>query len=126
MNNRLTPESPDLTGIFCPRVDDPQMIRERYNQYTTDESRLHGSYPERIYFPRMTLEVASALAEIAQRQERLTISGARTGIAGGAAPQDSTNLLCLETLIFEPRLRADENHREWTATVATGMTLEQF
>ncbi len=88
MANRLTPEQPDLEGVTCPKVDDARMIRESYSQYTTDESRLQGTFPQRIYFPRTTLEVCSAVAEIAGREENVTISGARTGNVGGAAPQN--------------------------------------
>jgi D-lactate dehydrogenase (cytochrome) len=126
MDNRLTPESFDIEGIICPRIDDPRMIREGYSQYTTDESRFQGNYPQRIYFPRTTLEVASAVTEVAQRGEKMTISGARTGIVGGAAPQDSAGLLCLENLTFEPTLRSNESSGRWTVTVAAGTTVEEL
>lgn len=126
MDNKLTPEQPDLEGVTCPKVDDARMIREGYSQYTADESRLQGTFPQRIYFPRTTIEVCSAVAEIAGRGEKVTISGARTGIVGGAAPQDSANLLCLENLLFDPLIKYDAPFGRWTVTTAAGMTLEQL
>ena len=102
------------------------MIRESYSQYTTDESRLQGTFPQRIYFPRTTLEVCSAVAEIAGREEKVTISGARTGIVGGAAPQNSANLLCLENLLFDPLVNYDAPFGRWTVTAAAGTTLEEL
>jgi len=126
MDNRLTPEQPSLKGVTCPKVDDARMIREAYSQYTTDESRLQGTFPQRIYFPRTTLEVCSAVAEIAGRGEKVTISGARTGIVGGAAPLDSANILCLENLHVDPLVKYNASFRRWTVSAAAGTTLEEL
>jgi D-lactate dehydrogenase (cytochrome) len=126
MVNLLTPTAPNLEGVGCPSVCDAQMIKEGYSQYTTDESRLQGTYPQRIYFPRTTLEVCSAMKEIVRRGEKVTVSGARTGIVGGAAPQDSANLICLEELRFDPVVQFDSSLKKWIVSVAAGTTLEEL
>ncbi len=126
MDNVLTPTTPNLNGVTCPCVGDSQMIKEGYSQYTTDESRLQGTYPKRIYFPRTTLEVCSAMAQIRERGEKVTISGARTGIVGGAAPQDSANLISLEELRFDPVVQFDTSLKKWTVSVAAGTTVEEL
>ena len=57
-----------------------------YASYFVDESRTAG-YADAIAFPKNTLETAALLRYAAERGMPVTISGARTGITGGAAPR---------------------------------------
>ena len=59
-DNHISLTLPDLGKTSCPRIDDPVIIREGYQQYLSDESRLLGTPPERIYFPKSTIEAAAA------------------------------------------------------------------
>lgn len=59
-------------------------------------------------------------------KEKVTISGARTGIVGGAVALGGENLLSLEKLAFPPRKTWSERHARWTVKAAPGMTLDEL
>ncbi len=126
--HRLAPEYPagGEVGYAGGRIDDPGLIRDSYQVYLRDESRLPGEPPRRIYFPASTLEVSAAVEEIRARGERLTISGARTGIVGGAANHGAENILSLERLCPPPRLErragSGGDPGGWLLRVGAGLT----
>jgi len=124
--NVLAPETPRLDGVACPVVEGSGRIQESYEQYLWDESRLAGEVPDRIWFPRTTLEAAAAIRDIARRGERATVSGSRTGIVGGAVNMLAQNILSLERLVFRPRLNRDEKTGTWSVIVGAGMKLEDL
>jgi len=134
MDNELRSKAPAGTGERCPVVDRREKIEEAYSQYLMDESRLQGTVPERIYFPRTTGEVAAALSDISQRGETVTVSGARTGIVGGAAPQDTPNLISLENVRMPLVVNRDSGGDRggdrvgkasgWVVRAGAGTTLE--
>ncbi len=104
--NRLQPEYPPGGAAADPgfRIEDAAFIRESYQPYLRDESRLQGDVPRCIWFPASTREVSAAVTRIRARGERLTVSGARTGIVGGAVNRGAENILSLERLSPPPRL----------------------
>jgi D-lactate dehydrogenase (cytochrome) len=114
------------TDAVCPRIDDPETIRERYAEYMGDESRLQHAYATTLYFPTTTEEVVAAVKEVAARGEKLIVSGARTGIVGGATVTGPHNLLSLEKLRTNPSLRLDERGREWFARMGAGIKLAEL
>ncbi|MHC4250456.1 MAG: hypothetical protein ACYS9X_15110, partial [Planctomycetota bacterium] len=75
-----------VTPRPCPRIEGAEAVRERCADIPSDESRLAAEPPERVYFPETTSDVSEAVREAAAAGEPLTISGARTGIVGGAVP----------------------------------------
>ncbi len=81
----------------CPSIDDPDVIAESYEPYSTDESRLDGSLPRVIYFPENTAQLSTALRRITSEGSACTIAGARTGIVGGAV-SNADNLIVLEKM----------------------------
>jgi D-lactate dehydrogenase (cytochrome) len=99
-------------------------IEDTYASYLTDESRKSGVVPERMYFPESTEEVASVLAEVHERGEAITISGARTGIAGGAVAA-AKNLLVLDGLKKAVSLRQSPDGN-WFASTGAGTTLSDL
>jgi len=125
-SNALQPEKPDLDGVECPVTEGSERIRESYEQYLRDESRMSGEVPQRIYFPRTTLEAAAAIRLIAGRGERVTLSASRTGIAGGAVNIGAENILSLENIVFKPRVGCDEGTGTWSITVGAGTTLDDL
>ncbi len=64
----------------------PELAPETADSYLTDESRLHG-HAERLFFPSSEAEVSAVLKAAADQGKPVTISGGRTGIAGGAVPE---------------------------------------
>lgn len=108
----------------CLTVDDPRLIASSYARYLHDESSLRAGLPSRILFPSSSDELSLAIREIADRRERATISGARTGIVGGAVAAGGENLLSLERLVFPPQKSFSERFGSWTVRVSPGMTLD--
>lgn len=78
---------------FCPLVDDPQEIQERYADLLHDESRLSATNVKTLFFPHSEEELAGALATIQSRGERCVLSGGRTGITGAAVPLEADSVI---------------------------------
>ncbi len=60
-------------------------IDESYAEYLTDESFIIGE-ASTISFPESEAEVVEVLRQTAQKGERVTVQGARTGLSAGASP----------------------------------------
>ncbi len=90
MNTRLNP-SYESNEVSCPVIDDPATIDEGYDSYRFDESKVEPVRPARIFFPESTAQLAAAIRSAVGSGSggdvagRITVSGARTGIVGGAA-----------------------------------------
>jgi D-lactate dehydrogenase (cytochrome) len=114
---------PDLKKVKCYSVKGIENIKANYSRYLTDESRFIGMIPEKIYFPKTTLEVSKALQEIIRAKGSVSISGARTGITGGAVPVSALNLISLEKLILTPDVYYDRMNDSWILKVGAGTRL---
>ena len=98
MARRISTEAPrpvreDGRG---PVVDSRERIAESYAAYLADESRSGPASCDRIVFARSEREVADALLDAAAAGSEVTVSGARTGIVGGAVPRRGTVLSLVE------------------------------
>jgi len=122
----IEPERPDLRGVKCPVVEGSDSIGESHLIYLSDESRITGGTPNRIYFPRSTAETAEAIRDVASRSEHVTVSGGRTGIVGGAVPLDSENLLSTVELTTAPGVSYNGHFECWCVRAAAGVTLEEL
>ncbi len=60
--------------------------RDELENYLTDASNLVGGYAEKLFIPETVSEIAEILRDANEKKISVTISGARTGIAGGAVP----------------------------------------
>ncbi|MBN1808005.1 MAG: FAD-binding oxidoreductase [Planctomycetes bacterium] len=81
---------PPIESVFKVSGD---ALRDSYAAYLADESRLTGS-ADTIFFPETTPQVAAVITWAVQNRVPLTVSGARTGIAGGAVPRGGAVLSC--------------------------------
>lgn len=70
-------------------------ISEEYPDYLVDESRLSGNPVETIFFPETTSDVSAIMRDIHKRGLSVCVSGARTGVVGGAV---ATNVDCVISL----------------------------
>ncbi|HEX8367765.1 MAG TPA: FAD-binding oxidoreductase [Pyrinomonadaceae bacterium] len=59
---------------------------DELQNYLTDASNLQGGHARKLFIPETTAEVAEIIREANRTRTPLTISGARTGIVGGAIP----------------------------------------
>jgi D-lactate dehydrogenase (cytochrome) len=84
VNHTLTAIRCDAAGAA--NVLPPEQTPDSAASYLTDESRL-GGRAERIFFPRTEPELVAVLRAADQAGASVTLSGARTGITGGAVPQ---------------------------------------
>ncbi len=107
-------------------VDDPARIEQSFAAYIEDESRLPGAVPKAVYFPETTHEVSAAVRDAARRGLPITVSGARTGIAGGAVVSEGSALLSLEKLVHTPRVGYNDRLGAWTVHVGAGTSLEDL
>jgi D-lactate dehydrogenase (cytochrome) len=90
-------------------ADKPESdVAARFPDHLRDESRRTGN-AEAIVFASSAAEVAAALRAAAQRGQRVTIQGSRTGITAGAVP-DGGLILCLARLdrILGVRFEGDD------------------
>ena len=110
----------------CPRIDGAEAVLERCADILSDESRLAAEAPERVYFPETTADVAAAVREAVEAGEPLTISGARTGIVGGAVPLDSRWVLSLSKMDRLIEIATGGTPPEPYARVQAGMTLSSL
>ena len=82
--NRISPEI--AAAEDCPLVKEREALRERCQEFLTDESRLRAEGVDVVYQPQTTAEVVAAVKELRSSGQTCVVSGARTGIAGGAVP----------------------------------------
>jgi D-lactate dehydrogenase (cytochrome) len=83
------------TGIYTAEAEDSGMriiegkerIERDYPDYLRDESNMHGTGASKLFFPRTEANLLWVVREALRRGEKLTISGGRTGICGGAVPE---------------------------------------
>jgi D-lactate dehydrogenase (cytochrome) len=59
---------------------------DELQNYLTDASNLQGGYAQKLFIPETTVEIAEIIGEANRTGTPVTISGARTGIVGGAIP----------------------------------------
>jgi D-lactate dehydrogenase (cytochrome) len=104
-------------------VSGSERVRAEHETYLTDESRMPGGWADRLVFACNEKHVCDLLAEAGKRGTAVTVSGARTGIVGGAVPFGGT-LLSLESFNgFLGAFRAGAED-EWRVRVEPGLTLE--
>lgn len=113
-------------SVRCIRGFD--LIRSEYPSYLSDESRLSANPFEYLFFPADEAELAAVLEEMTRRRTPVTISGARTGLVGGAISTGGA-LVSLEKLNRISNFKRDSNSDEWRLTAQCAVTLtdiEQF
>lgn len=75
-----------------------EAIRERFPDLLRDESNLTGEGADRVYLPETAEDVAAVVAEAARLGIPISVSGARTGITGGAVPVGTRWIVSLQRL----------------------------
>ena len=117
---------PEINQEKYIKITGKDKIIGSYDQYLKDESRLQGQVPETICFPETTEQVARILIDVKKRDERITVSGSRTGIVGGAVNIDAENLMSLENLVYKPVIGYNNEHECWSIRVGAGYHLNQI
>lgn len=94
------------------RSDGFETIAAEHPAYLTDESKFSCRPFDHLFFPRNEAELAAVMKEMARRHIRVTVAGARTGLAGGCAPSEGA-LVSLENLDRIEALYFDKPAAEW-------------
>lgn len=97
-------------------------ITTMLDDYIRDESRLSGGRAEAVYLPESEAETAELLRECQTKGTPVTISGARTGIAGGAVPRGGV-VIATERLAGIKNIRHDEASGEWRVRLGPAVSL---
>ena len=110
-------------SIPAPLASGRALVLEQFPDLLRDESRLAAGAVHRIYRPTTPEEVALVVWEAADSGIPLCISGARTGISGGAVPRDTPWVVSLEGLDQVLCAGVDSVSGERWVRVQAGVTL---
>jgi D-lactate dehydrogenase (cytochrome) len=102
------------------QAPDPATISD----FLHDESKLSATGVASLATPASVAELRAILAWHAHEHHAVTVSGARTGVAGGAVPEPGSHLVSLVAL--RGVLRVVEGEHASTATVLAGTTLAEL
>lgn len=97
---------------------------DELQNYLTDASNLQGGHAQKLFIPETTGEVAEIIREANRTKTPVTISGARTGIVGGAVPFGG----CIVSLEKFNRIKSIEKTASGggEAIVEAGVVLNDF
>ncbi|RAR53288.1 FAD/FMN-containing dehydrogenase [Paraburkholderia unamae] len=110
--NTITPV--DLPGTLSDAAD--------LDKYCADWSGLHGGRPALVYRPRSSEDVARIVRHHQGEQQRITIQGGLTGLAGGAVPDEGDIVISMERM---DRIEAFDEIGG-TVTVQAGVVLARL
>ena len=96
---------------------------DELQNYLTDASNLQGGYAQKVFIPETTAEVAEIIKEASRTKTPVTISGARTGIVGGAVPFGGA-IVSLEKFNQIKSIEKSENGGK--AIAGAGVVLKDF
>lgn len=96
---------------------------DELQNYLIDASNLQGGHAQKLFIPETTEEVAEIIKEANAGKKPVTISGARTGIVGGAVPFGGY-LISLEK--FNQIKSIEKTEDGGKAVVGAGVILNDF
>jgi D-lactate dehydrogenase (cytochrome) len=82
----------------CKCVRNCETIIRDYQDYLVDESRLKADKADCIFFPSDTSDVSGILKECLDNNLKVVVSGARTGIVGGAVVKGADCVISLQCM----------------------------
>jgi FAD/FMN-containing dehydrogenase len=94
------------------RVEGFQNIKAEFPAYLPDESKFSCQPFDHLFFPRSEAELSTVIREMARRDVKVTIAGARTGLVGGCVPNQGA-LVSLENFDRVLALYYDAPAAEW-------------
>lgn len=117
--------SPKVSFDAVLKLEGMENIQKAQAAYLTDESRYGEGKADAIFFPQNEAEVAAVIREANRQSIPVTIAGARTGLAGGAAPRSGV-ILSLERMNALLDLHYNEADKKWYLTAQPGVSLEEI
>ena len=120
MNNCLIAKA--AAASSAPPFIESAEIAERHSAYLADESRFRGR-AERLAFPDSEAALAALMKAASEAGAPVTLSGARTGITGGAVPASGW-LLGFERMNRVLAMAEDSDTGSFRIVCQPGLTLE--
>jgi D-lactate dehydrogenase (cytochrome) len=115
--------SVDFKGIRC--IKDYNEICQDYSPYLCDESKLAHQGAQYLFFPTNEGDLSAIFKEMSNKNVTVTLSGARTGLVGGAVPYGGA-IVSLEKLDKIRGLRYDTQSKEWLVRAQCGVTIRDL
>ena len=110
----------DFNQVHC--IKGYSEISNNYSPYLSDESKLTHQGADYLFFPVNEMELSAIFKEMAKRGVKITISGARTGLVGGAVPPGGA-IMSLEKFNKILGVRYDNFLKEWVIRAECGVRL---
>jgi D-lactate dehydrogenase (cytochrome) len=115
--------SVDFKGIRC--INNYSEICQDYSPYLCDESKLAHQGAHYLFFPTNEGELSAIFKEMNEKNVTVTLSGARTGLVGGAVPYGGA-IVSLERFDKIRGLRYDTHSKEWRVRAECGVTIRDL
>jgi D-lactate dehydrogenase (cytochrome) len=113
----------DFKGIRC--INNYSEICQDYSPYLCDESKLAHQGAQYLFFPTNEGELSAIFKEMSKKNIPVTLSGARTGLVGGAVPYGGA-IVSLERFDKILRLRYDTRSKEWLVRAQCGVAIRDL
>jgi len=113
----------DFKGIRC--IKDYSEICQDYSPYLCDESKLAHQGAQYLFFPTNEGDLSAIFKEMNEKNVTVTLSGARTGLVGGAVPYGGA-IVSLERFDKILGLRYDTQSKEWLVRAQCGVTIRDL
>ena len=140
MNTQIVSNVLHVSGAADGNLDDANSVllfesaaeAAAFNGYASDESKLDGGPLRALARPASTAEVSRAVVRFAAAGAPITVSGARTGIVGGAVAPVRAAVISLERMKTIGELRVDagidppQANSSATIAVQAGVTLQEL
>jgi D-lactate dehydrogenase (cytochrome) len=104
------------------RVEGFENITAEFPAYLTDESKFSCRPFDYLFFPKSEPELSAVMSEMARRDVKVTIAGARTGLVGGCVPNQGA-LVSLENFDRVIALYFDGPSAEWRLKAQCAVSL---
>ena len=115
--------SVNFKGIRC--INNYSEICQNYSPYLCDESKLAHQGAQYLFFPTNEGELSAIFKEMSKINVTVTLSGARTGVVGGAVPYGGA-VVSLERFDKIQELRYDTQSKEWRVRAQCGVTIRDL
>ena len=115
--------SVNYKGIRC--INNYSERCQNYSPYLCDESKLAHQGAQYLFFPTNEGELSAIFKEMSKINVTVTLSGARTGLVGGAVPYGGA-IVSLERFNKVLGLRYDTQSKEWLVRAQCGVTIRDL
>ena len=122
----LLKAKPAVSDLDYALVSDERELSEGYQDYFSDESKMSGGLPASIAFPANWEQLSALMNKLHSCGASIRVSGSRTGISGGAVPQENDNIISLTKMKSIGEIRVDEAADEHFISVGAGVTLAEL